>query len=283
MKTITLKVILPLIGVYMILMVLMFFYQRSLMYFPQVALPDNIAQALLPKAQIFNVTTTDGIHLKAYFVPPKDEDHPIILAFHGNGSLGLYLSQNFTEAIEKGYGVLLAEYRGYSGNEGTPSEEGLYQDADAYLTYLNAQYPQTQIVAYGQSLGSGVAIDLVARHPQAFIGLILEVPFDSALNVADKYYPYIFFKKWILRDQYLSNEKIGTISIPKLFLLGGQDEVVGLDSGLSLFEVAPNPKLIRVYNDAGHMNVFQYGAKNDLIDFLESLGNFNKILFSPVN
>lgn len=283
MKTITLKVILPLIGVYVIFMVLMFFYQRSLMYFPQPALPDNIAETILSKAQVINVTTADGVQLKAYFKAPKDDQHPIIVAFHGNGSLGLYLSQNFTDVIDKGYGVLLAEYRGYSGNEGSPTEDGLYKDADAYLAYLKAEYPHTKLVAYGQSLGSGVAVDIVARNPQSFIGLVLEVPFDSALNVADKHYPYIFFKKWILRDQYLSNEKIGTISIPKLFLLSGQDEVVGVEGGFDLFDAAKDPKQIRVYNNATHMTVFQNGAQIDLIDFLESLDNFNTISFSPAN
>jgi fermentation-respiration switch protein FrsA (DUF1100 family) len=259
--------------VYLILMVLVFFNQRSLMYFPQPALPENVAKAILPQAQIFKVTTADGTHLKAYFVPPKDASYPIILAFHGNGSLGLYLAPSFSEAIAKGYGVLLAEYRGYSSNEGKPTETGLYQDADAYLTYLNAQYPDTKIIAYGQSLGSGVAVDLVARNPQLFIGLVLEVPFDSALNVSNKYYPYIFFKKWVLRDQYRSNEKIGAITIPKLFLLAGQDEVVGLDSGLNLFDAAKDPKTVRVYDAATHMTVFEHGAQTDLMDFLESSQN----------
>lgn len=255
----------------------MFFGQRSLMYFPQPALPAEIAKTILPNAQIVNVKTADGTDLNAYFVPPKDVTYPIILAFHGNGSLGLYLAPNFKDAMEVGAGVLLAEYRGYSGNEGKPSESGLYQDADAYLAYLNAHYPDAELFAYGQSLGSGVAVDIVARNPKSFAGLILEAPFDSALNVADKVYPYIFFKKWILRDQYLSNQKIGTISIPKLFLLGGQDEVVGLESGLNLFDAAKDPKIIRVYDDASHMTIFQYSAQNDLIDFLESHSNLKDI------
>lgn len=283
MKIITLKIILPIIGVYLVFLVLISFGQRSMMYFPQAALPADVASAILPKAQIINVVAADATHLTAYFVPPKDAQHPIVLAFHGNGSLGLYLASNFTEAMEKGYGVLFAEYRGYSGNEGGPTEVGLYQDADAYLAYLKSLYPDTKIIAYGQSLGSGVAIDLVARNQHAFTGLVLEVPFSSALSVADTIYPYIFFKKWILRDQYLSDQKIGAISIPKLFLLAGQDEVVGLDSGLTLFDAAKDPKLVRVYSEANHMGVFQHGAQNDLIDFLESIGNFNDIMFAPAN
>lgn len=269
MKSFILKTFLLCVGVYFVLLILIFFGQRSLMYFPQPELSAEVAKSILPKAQMVNVVTGDGVHLQAYFIPPKDAKKPIILAFHGNGALGLYLAPSFAEAVEKGYGLLLAEYRGYSGNEGTPTETGLYQDADAYLAYLKSQYPNTHIIAYGQSLGSGVAVDLVARNPQSFIGLVLEVPFDSAVNVADKHYPYILFKKWIMRDQYLSNKKISSISIPKLFLLAGQDEVVGLNSGLNLFETAIPPKSVKVYDEAGHMNVFQYGAGKDLMGFLE--------------
>ncbi len=269
MKSLTLKIILPLVGIYLILLVLMFFGQRSFMYFPQPALPENMAKTLLPNAQVVNVVTADGLQLNAYFIPPKDVGHSVILAFHGNGLLGLYLAPNFKGAIDQGYGVLLAEYRGYSSNQGKPTEAGLYQDADAYLAYLQLHYPKTKIIAYGQSLGSGVAVDLVARNPQSFAGLVLEVPFDSILNLSDKYYPYIFFKKWVLRDQYLSNQKIGSITIPKLFLLAGQDEIVGLDSGLSLFDVAKDPKTVRVYDTATHMTVFQHGAEMDLMDFVD--------------
>lgn len=271
MKIITLKVILPIIGMYVVLLVLLFFCQRSLLYFPQPALPADVARSILPKAQKVEVVTTDGIHLNAYLMPPKDAKHPVILAFHGNGSLGLYLAPNFTSAIEKGYGVLLAEYRGYSDNAGKPTEQGLYKDADAYLAYLSEHYSGNKIIAYGQSLGSGVAVDLVARNPHPFIGLVLEVPFDSVLNVSDKIYPYIFFKKWILKDQYLSDEKIGAITIPKLFLLAGQDEVVGLDSGINLFDAAKDPKQIRVYHEATHMTVFNRDVQNDLMDFLDNL------------
>lgn len=275
MKAIFLKIIFLMIGIYLLLILLVFFCQRSLMYFPQPPLSEETVQALLPKVQMIHVVTADGVSLKAYFMPPQDNHSPIILAFHGNGALGMHLSQNFTEAIGKGYGVLFAEYRGYSGNEGHPTEAGLYQDADAYLAYLKANYPETSIIAYGQSLGSGVAVDLVARNPHSFTGLMLEVPFDSALNVADRIYPYIVFKKWILRDQYLSNEKIESISIPKLFLLAGQDEVVGFDSGIKLFDTAKDPKQIRVYNDATHGTVFQYGAQIDMMDFLQSLPSFS--------
>ena len=272
MKSMAIKFSVLIVVAYMILLGAMSYYQRSLMYFPQPALPDNVTEKLLPKTVLpIDVVTKDNISLRAFLVPPKDNTKAIILAFHGNGSLAPYLASNFEWAIEEGYGVLLAEYRGYGSNAGLPTEAGLYADADAYLNYLQMNYAENKIVAYGQSLGSGVAIDLVARNPKGFSGIILEAPFYSAVSVADKIYPYIFFKKWLLRDKYLSNEKIGEINIPKLFLLAEQDEVVGFDSGINLFDAAHDPKQIRVYHEATHMGIFKDGAIIDVMDFLNSL------------
>lgn len=272
MKEIAIRFGIVIIVAYMMLLGAMVYYQRSLMYFPQPALPDYLTKKLLPKTVVpIEVKTADNISLHGFLIPPKDKTKMIILAFHGNGSLAPYLASNFEWAMEEGYGVLLAEYRGYGGNAGKPTEDGLYQDADAYLNYLHTHYPDNKIVAYGQSLGGAVAVDLVARNQNIFSGLILEAPFDSAVNVADKIYPSIILKRWLLRDKYLSNEKIGNISIPKLFLLAEQDDVVGFDSGMNLFDAAKDPKQIRVYHEASHMMIFQYGAINDVMDFLGSL------------
>lgn len=268
-KFIAFKVLLSAAFVYLVVTALMWMFQRTFMYFPQPAMPQELAQSILPKGKIIKVITTDAHILNAYFVPPKDENHPIILAFYGNGSSGIYLSENFQASLKKGYGVLLAEYRGYNGNEGKPTEDGLYRDAEAYLGYLATHYPDTKIIAYGQSLGSGVAIDLVHRFQDIFTAMILEVPFDSAVNVADKAYPYVAFKKIIMKDKYLSDQKIGAITIPKLFMLAAKDEVVGFDGGMRLYNLAVDKKDIRIYDDATHMTVFDHGGEKDMLEFLE--------------
>lgn len=255
--------------VYLLLMAMMFAFQRNLMYFPRPATPSETIQRVLPEGQVITVETQDGLSLNAYFVPPKNPKRPIVIAFHGNGALAIDLAGNFSGLIEDGYGLLLAEYRGYGGNEGQPTEIGLYQDAEAYLQYLVTHFPDTRKIGYGQSLGSGVAVDLVSRHVDIFSGLILEVPFDSVVNVVGKIYPFIPFKEVIVRDQYLSDRKISSITIPKLFLIAGRDQVVGTDSGMNLYEKAPEPKHIAIFDKAGHMDVFYYGAAKEMKDFIK--------------
>lgn len=271
LKFLAFKIILPFVAFYLIILGLVFYYQRALLYFPQPAVTPEQAATLAPGAELIEVTTKDQIKLKAYFIPPKTKDAPIILVFHGNAALGVYLAQNFSKVAAQGYGVLLAEYRGYGGNGGSPSEIGLSRDADAYLEYLKNHYPNHSIMAYGQSLGGGVAVDLLSRHPDSFKALVLEVPFDSVLNVSNRVYPYILFKKIMLKDPYLSIEKIGSITVPKLFLLAGEDEVVGLESGLNLFAAAPEPKAKIVFDHAQHGTVYLFGAEAEMVKFLESL------------
>lgn len=268
MKKVISGFFLLLLFIYITLIAVIFLSQRSLMYFPQPAISDEIAKNILPEGEIIRVITEDKLELKAYLKPPHDSTKPIILAFHGNASLALYLAQAFQPFIKEGYGVLFAEYRGYNGNEGSPTERGLYKDADAYLEYILSRFPEHKIVAYGQSLGSAVAVDIVNRNHQNFSGLILEVPFDSALSVANKAYPFIPFKNLLLKDKYESDKKISDIKIPKLFLISGQDSVVGRDSGQRLYDLASPPKTIYINVNSGHNDIFNRDVVNSILKFL---------------
>lgn len=268
MKKFISGIFLPLLLIYIALIAVIFLSQRSLMYFPQSPIPDEIAKNILPEGEIIRVITEDKLELKAYVSPPQDTTKPIILAFHGNASQALYMAQAFQPFIKEGYGVLFAEYRGYNGNEGSPTEQGLYQDADAYLEYILNRFSKHKIIAYGQSLGSAVAVDIVQRNPQNFSGLILEVPFDSALSVASKAYPFIPFKNFLLKDKYESDKKISNIKIPKLFLVAGQDSVVGKDSGQRLYDLAPSPKTIYINVDSRHNDILNHDVINCILIFL---------------
>lgn len=251
----------------------LFFFQRQLMYFPRTAVAPEIVQSLLPQGEKISVNTNDGLLLTAYFVPPSKDNNQIMLVFHGNAALGIELAPQFASYLSEGRGLLLAEYRGYGGNAGQPTEDGLYKDADAYLNYLKTNYSSAQLIAYGQSLGSGVAVDLVSRHPKVFSGLVLEVPFFSAVDAADNKYPFVPLKQFLLRDKYRSDTKIGAIDIPKLFLLAGKDEVVGFIGGQRLYDLAKFPKNLSVYPHAEHAQVYNYGAQIALMDFIHQLDN----------
>lgn len=258
--------------IYITLVGLMCVFQRSMIYFPPVPMSDEKIRASIPSAQIIHVESADNISLRAILIPPKDEKTPLLLVFHGNGAQAAWLEPQFRNVIkEQGVGVLLAEYRGYGGNDGDANEQGLYADGDAYLAYVRAQHPHNPVILYGQSLGSGVAVDVASRHVGEYDALILEVPFDTLVNVVGKVYPFVPFPSVLVKDKFLSIDKISKITAPKLFLLAGQDEIVGHASGLALYNAADDNKVLADFPVATHMGVYQAGAGDAVTHFIQKL------------
>lgn len=244
----------------------MFLNQRKMMYFP----PMNIPQSEFANLSGFDpvhVRAQDGLDLTGYYKPPRDEKKPIILAFHGNASHPVWMVSRFQRLIEDGYGVLLAEYRGYGENGGYPNEEGFYLDARAYMEFLAKN--KNPIVFYGSSLGTGVAVQLAIEQTPA--ALILETPFDSMLNVAKHHYPFVPFVEYFLKDQFHSIEKIKKVKAPIFFIVAGQDEVVPSRLAHNLFENANEPKQLVVLPAAQHNTTYDHDAENKVFDFLRTL------------
>jgi len=158
--------------------------QRSLMYFPDTA-HTTPAQAGLTQAEEFPLVAADGVHVSAWYVAAKD-GKPVILYFHGNGGSLRYRVERFKKLTADGIGLVALEYRGYGGNPGSPSERGFIADAEAAYAFAAGRYPTKQIVAWGESLGTGVAVALAAQKPVGRV--ILEAPFTSAAAVAARHY-----------------------------------------------------------------------------------------------
>ncbi|HLW92877.1 MAG TPA: alpha/beta fold hydrolase, partial [Roseiarcus sp.] len=181
--------------------------QRKLMYFPQ---SGDVAptDAGLPQAQVLELETADKETVVAWYIQPAS-GKPTILYFHGNGG-GLELRNvRFQKLTRTGNGLLAVEYRGYGHSTGSPSEEGLLRDGEAgYARALALGVSPDRLVVMGESLGSGVAIALAARHP---IGaLVLDSPFSSAVDVAAAHYWFLPVRLLML-DQFRSNERIGAV------------------------------------------------------------------------
>lgn len=254
--------------VYLLFIAVLTVTQRDMMYFPPAGISEE-QMGLLADFRQIEVQTDDGLSLRGYFVPPADNKKPVLILFHGNGSHPSWEVFKTQALKDKGYGILLASYRGYDGNQGSPSEAGLFVDGKAYAGFIKADYPQNPLILYGSSLGAAIAVD-VALHtsPQA---LILEVPFFSAVDVAVKFYPYIPFMNTLVKDPYRNDEKITKIESPLLFLLAGKDEVVSLESGMKLFDLANEPKRKVIYTDARHADVYNHGAEADVAKFLQEV------------
>jgi uncharacterized protein len=242
---------------------LMYFAQRSLMYFPdKVRTPP--AAAGLPAAEEVVLQTADGEKLIAWHVPPRGEK-PVVLYFQGNGG-GLALRANrFRALTADGTGLLALSYRGYGGSSGSPSETGLIRDAEAVYEFAAARYQTVRLALLGESLGSGVAVALAATHPVGAI--MLEAPFTSAAAVAAATYPFLPVR-WLMKDPFYSDRRIVDVHAPALVMHGGRDSIVPIALGEQLFALIPGPKQFVRFAEAGHNDLDQYGANQVVREFL---------------
>ncbi len=254
--------------IYTVFVVFIIFSQRHFLYFPDENLPDISAT---PWMGLIEVTTEDHLTLTGWWIYPLSKDKPTILMFHGNAQNIEVRAPKVRSLIQQGYGVLLAEYRGYGGNPGKPSEEGFYKDGRAYMEGLTEKLsiPSENIILYGESLGSGIAVQLATEYNVR--GIVLEVPFSSILAVARLKFFFVPFKNFLLKDQYLNSKKIKNINIPVFIGVGGKDVVVPNWFGKKLYEAANEPKKLIEYPEAGHNTLYLHGFEEDMLKFIEGI------------
>jgi uncharacterized protein len=184
------QIVLRLALVYILLCGVMFAVQRSLMYHPNRKALGAPASYGLETVQAVRARTADNLDLLAWFAPPEKKDGKVIVFFHGNAGNIADRLMKIRHFVEKGYGIYMCEYRGFAGNPGNPTEEGLYADARAGLHWLNEKgYAPSQLVYYGESIGSGVAVQMAGETPP--YALILEAAFSSIVDVASRMYFWI--------------------------------------------------------------------------------------------
>jgi uncharacterized protein len=248
------------------LLALMYVFQRALLYFPNPAhtLP---AQAGFPQAEEVTFQSDDGETLLAWYAPAR-EGKPLVLYFQGNAEgLGARVGR-FTWLTADGTGLLALCYRGYGGSTGKPTEDGLIRDVRAAYDFARARSPAKRIVLFGESLGTAVAIALATERE---IGaLILDAPFTSTVDVAAAAYPFAPVR-WLMKDTFHSDERIGRVSAPLLVLHGERDSIVPIHYSEKLFALAREPKRMVRFPQGGHVNLDDYGAAKVIKEFLAGL------------
>ncbi len=248
---------------YFVLLVFIYFYQRNLLYHPS----DNNYQndkIQFSYDEIF-IKVDDKIKLKSWIINKNLKKFKTLLFFHGNAGELSNRIYKLNELNKLDINILLISWRGFSGNEGSPTEENLYKDAKAAIKWLNRkEVENNKIILYGESLGTGVAVEIGKKNN--FNSIILESPFTSMENAAKIYYPYLPVKL-LLKDKYNSISKIKKITTPILIMHGKKDDIVPFSMGKELFEKANNPKYSYFTSDDDHMMEF-----NDQI--LKSIKNF---------
>jgi uncharacterized protein len=237
-------------------LVALYFAQRAFLFpIPQTVRTTPEA-AGFPEAQEHVLTTADDEKVIVWHVPAK-QGHPVVLYFHGNGDYLAGFFGRFRDLISDGTGIVALSYRGYAGSSGQPSEAGLLQDAAAAYAFTAARYNADQIVIWGFSLGTGVAVAMAAEHP---VGrLILEAPYTSVADVAATVFRFAPVR-WLIRDPFRSDARIGRVTAPLLIMHGACDRTIPIALGERLFALAHEPKQFVRFPEGGHDNLSDYGA-----------------------
>ena len=246
-------------------MLAMYFLQRGLQYFPQ-------DKGLTPEAAglsgvaVNRLATPDGERIVTWYVAAKP-DRPTILYFHGNaGEIG-DRPRRFQYYAERGFGVLYVSYRGYGGSTGNISERGLVTDAiTAYDWLIQQGVVPAQIALVGESLGSGVAVQLAAQKSVGAVAL--EAPYTSTADIAAAIYWWLPVRL-LMKDQFRSMDYIGAVTAPLLVIHGAADRLIPTEYGKALFAAANEPKEISIVEGFGHDVLFEEATWAREIEFFE--------------
>lgn len=240
-------------------------HYRERIFHPLDAAPDPAA-APFP-VEVVAIETTDGLVLESWWHPPEPGE-AVVLYLHGNAEhVGNYV-RGAAPLVEAGYGVLMLEYRGYGGNPGNPSDEGLLSDGRAALDWLAARgIASREVALYGYSLGTGIAVPLAAEREVA--GVILAAPFASIAEMGYALYPR-WFVDLLLADRFDSIDYIDAVEEPVLILHGSEDRTVpAAQSALLARAGSTNVERILMAG-AGHgWELFEPRGNDRILAFLE--------------
>jgi uncharacterized protein len=250
--------LLVVVAVLAALLGLLWLFQRRLLYFPTPG-PVPPAASVLPGAEDVTFETTDGLRLAGWFVPAPPGDpadragraRPAVLVCNANAGDRSMRARLAAALARMGLAVLLFDYRGYGGNPGHPTEEGLAADARAALGYLTGrpEVDPERVIYFGESLGAAVALRLATERPPA--ALVLRSPFASLAEVGRRLYP-VLPVSLLLRDRYDSAALAGRLDTPLLVVAGGRDQIIPASHSRRLFDAAPQPKRLVVLDGADH-------------------------------
>lgn len=246
--------------------IVLFFAQRAFVFPIPQTLRTAPAAAGFPEAEEHVLTTEDGEKVIVWHVPARP-GHAVVMHFPGNGDYLAGLVDRFRDITSNGTGLVALSYRGYAGSSGRPSEQGLLRDAAAAYAFAAARYQPDRIVVWGFSLGSGVAIALAAVQP---VGkLILEAPYTSITDIAAAVIP-IMPLRWVMRDQFRSDERIARVTAPLLIMHGARDATIPISFGERLFALAHEPKQFVRFPDGGHNDLDNHGAIETARRFIDA-------------
>ena len=259
--------LLIIVSIYFFILISTYIFQRNLLYHPT---ENNYSgDQITVSVEKVKIKTQDDIELLSWFHKKNTKKYKTILFLHGNaGSLENRIHKiNHFKDININF--LIIAWRGFSGNKGKPTEEGLYEDARSAIRWLQLNdIEEKNIIIYGESLGTGVATEIAQNRN--FAGIILESPFTSMIDTGKKNYPYLPVRL-LLKDKYESDKKIKNIKSPVLIMHGKVDNIVPFYMGEKMYELANEPKYYYFSEYDDHMMEYNQKLLKTLKDFISSL------------
>tara|TARA_B100000035_G_scaffold69991_1_gene57350 strand:- start:391 stop:1224 length:834 start_codon:yes stop_codon:yes gene_type:complete len=263
----SLQLILIIFVIYFLMLVFLYFYQRNLLYHPN---ENNYSgDKISVNIKKVEITTSDNIELLGWYHEKNLNDYKTLVYFHGNaGSLENRIHKlNHFQDMDINF--LIIAWRGFSGNDGKPTEQGLYEDGKSAINWLAKKgIDEKNLILYGESLGTAVATQLAQNRN--FAGVILETPFTSMVDAAKTFYPYIPVNL-LLKDKFENYKKVKNINSPILVMHGEVDQIVPFSMGKKIYEMANEPKYSYFTKYDNHMMEFDEKLILAIKSFLKSL------------
>lgn len=225
-------------------------FQRRLIYLPSTgAVPS--AATMLAGGRDVQLTTSDGLMLGAWYVPARGPAGTFtVLVANGNAGDRSVRAPLARALANQGFGVLLFDYRGYGGNPGSPSEDGLARDVRAARQFLiDEGVPGERLLYYGESLGAGVVAELATEYPPA--GMVLRSPFTDLASVGQIHYPFLPVRA-LLKDRFPVAEYAARVTVPITVVYGTQDSIVPSEESRRSVAAAPGPVRLVAVEGADH-------------------------------
>ncbi len=232
-------------GACLLLLALIWAFQRYLIYLPSTR-PVPPASQVLEGADEVTLKTKDGLELGAWFVsPPGAQPTMGILVANGNAGDRSMRAPLARALADRGFGVLLFDYRGFGGNPGRPTERGLGLDAQAAFEFMvgDAGLAPERLLYFGESLGTAVVTELAGEHPPA--GLVLRSPFVDLASIGRVHYPFLPVGL-LLKDRYPLARRLSDLKVPATVIYGEVDSIVPPSQSRAVAEAAQDVVLVEL-------------------------------------
>lgn len=265
--SILLKLALALLAVYLVIALAALFGQRKLIYVPaRERVPPSAAG--LQNVEELEIATPDGHRIIAWAGAAKP-GQPTLLYFHGNAGSLVDRAERMRRSLDRGRGMMIMTWRGYGGSTGSPSEAANVADAMlAYDTLVARGVAPDDIILYGESLGSGVAVQVAAQRKVA--GIILDAPYTSIVDVAARIYPWLPVRPFMW-DRYETIGHVRAVTAPLLVVHGARDALIPVEMGRAVFAAANEPKSLAIIPNGGHSDHHLHGSYDAINRWIDEL------------